>query len=394
MLGDSKISPLYPIFPNLLFVFDSSIVAGLVLIVACVLATALALGWWTRVAAVCLWFIWATLFSRNPLIANPGLPMVGWLLLFIALLPPAPYGSLDATRGDTNRSFAWKISPQMFFVLWAVMALAYSFSGLTKIWDPDFGGFAGGSPSWMNGDALSHVLNNPLARPWMLRDFVLAAPASVLALATWGVLALELLFAPLAILKRARPYLWCAMLAFHVGLLLLIDFADLTVGVLMFHLFALDPDWFGSREMKQPALLFYDGDCGLCHGAVRFLLHEDRGGTRFRFAPLGSDATSSSVSGLDTAELADSIIVVTNRGELLQKSRAVIYCLNSLGGLWHVATAPTRLVPRALADGLYDLIAKHRRRWFAKPTDVCPLVPPELRSRFLSGSTGGRRGNS
>ena len=36
----------------------------------------------------------------------------------------------------------------------------------------------------------------------------------------------------------------------------------------------------------SPELVFYDGDCGLCHRTVRFLLARDPEGSLFLFAPL------------------------------------------------------------------------------------------------------------
>ena len=37
------------------------------------------------------------------------------------------------------------------------------------------------------------------------------------------------------------------------------------------------------------ATIFYDGDCGLCHRAVRVVLAADPEGRAFRFAPLGGE---------------------------------------------------------------------------------------------------------
>ncbi|HZH02738.1 MAG TPA: DCC1-like thiol-disulfide oxidoreductase family protein [Myxococcaceae bacterium] len=43
-------------------------------------------------------------------------------------------------------------------------------------------------------------------------------------------------------------------------------------------------------DASDSDILFYDGGCGLCHRAVRFVLARDPAG-RFRFAPLGGSAT-------------------------------------------------------------------------------------------------------
>lgn len=43
------------------------------------------------------------------------------------------------------------------------------------------------------------------------------------------------------------------MLAMHLGILTVVDFADLTGGMLMIHLFAFDPSWFQSRLINSNA---------------------------------------------------------------------------------------------------------------------------------------------
>jgi hypothetical protein len=192
-----------------------------------------------------------------PLITNPSLPFVGWLLLAHAFLPPAPCGSLDGRRRP-DLAAAWHMPPAIYAVAWVVMALGYSYSGYTKLL----------SPSWVDGTALARVLENPLARPGWLREAIVSLPGWLLHLGTWAALALELGFAPLALFRRLRPWLWGAMLAMHLGLIVLIDFADLSLGMVMVHLFTFDPGWIrlpavsAARERQEtgtPALASTSG---------------------------------------------------------------------------------------------------------------------------------------
>ena len=39
-------------------------------------------------------------------------------------------------------------------------------------------------------------------------------------------------------------------------------------------------------------------------------------------------------------------------------------------------------IPRPLHDVVYDLIARIRYRVFGRRDDLCPIVPPDLRTRF------------
>jgi len=73
------------------------------------------------------------------------------------------------------------------------------------------------------------------------------------------------------------------MICMHVGLLVLVNFSDLTAGMLILHFFTFDPAWIPSPR-AQGQTIFFDGTCGLCHGFVRFVLREDRSAEPFSFA--------------------------------------------------------------------------------------------------------------
>jgi predicted DCC family thiol-disulfide oxidoreductase YuxK len=132
----------------------------------------------------------------------------------------------------------------------------------------------------------------------------------------------------------------------------------------------------------MPDTVFYDGHCGLCHHFVRFLIARDKAGVLFQFSPLGSEAFHRQISEEIRAKLPDSIVIVAD-GDILVRSRAAIRALGRLGGLWRCFAIACRVVPRPLADVVYDFIASIRRRIFGMPEDVCPVIPPELRKRFL-----------
>ena len=128
--------------------------------------------------------------------------------------------------------------------------------------------------------------------------------------------------------------------------------------------------------------LFYDGHCALCHRAVRFAVRRDRGRPRVRFAPIGGESFERLVPAERRRQLPDSVLVLTAEGELLARSEAVRYLLRRAGGVWRLAARLAALLPRRQRDALYDLVARHRRRWFGRTGELCPVLPPELRQRF------------
>jgi predicted DCC family thiol-disulfide oxidoreductase YuxK len=131
-----------------------------------------------------------------------------------------------------------------------------------------------------------------------------------------------------------------------------------------------------------PEMLFYDGHCGLCHRAVKFVLKYDRTGRAFRFAPLQGETFSALVPEAERAALPDSVIVRTADGALLVRTAAFIHILRRLGGGWRALAAILDVVPRGLRDAAYDFVARVRYRIFGRRDDVCPIVPTELRKRF------------
>jgi predicted DCC family thiol-disulfide oxidoreductase YuxK len=224
-------------------------------------------------------------------------------------------------------------------------------------------------------------------------------PEVLIAAATWGVLGAELLFAPLALVRRIRPWLWLAMLGMHLGLVALVDFTDLSAGMLLLHFFIFDPGWIaprvprGSAEVTSegaPAshtVIFYDGSCGLCHRTVRFLLAEDADGIRFRFAPLDSDLFAEVCalpsSGFeDGGRVPDSVLVYRPGRRLLVRTEGVLELGHQLGGLWRIVSTVVGWLPLSMLNAGYDFIARTRHHLFARPEDSCPLLPPDLRDRF------------
>jgi hypothetical protein len=210
---------------NVLWWADGWAVTVTVVTLAALLAGALAAGWHDRSAAILLAYLNACLLGRNPLIANPALPYLGWLLLAHAALP---------------RDSSVKQRRAVFLVAWTLLAVGYGYSGAQKL----------GSPSWIDGSAFSRVLENPLARDTSLRTLLLASPPAVLQAATWGVLGFELAFAPLAVVRAIRPWAWLGMVVLHLCLMAVVSFADLTVGMLVVHLATFDPAWRPREPFK------------------------------------------------------------------------------------------------------------------------------------------------
>lgn len=129
-------------------------------------------------------------------------------------------------------------------------------------------------------------------------------------------------------------------------------------------------------------IVFYDGHCGLCHSAVRFVVKHDRTGTAFRFAPLYGKTFEATVPVDQRPGPCDSIVVQSDAGLLLMRSDAWVHILQRLGGRWKKLAALVAAIPRPLRDVFYNVIARIRYRVFGRRDDLCPVVPRNLHARF------------
>ena len=231
VLADARLNLTYGILPNILEHYDSPAFVTVFLVAMSIFAVAFAFGFQRRFIALLLWYGWACLFDRNNLINNPSIPYIGLILLLTLLVP-------TGEARTYMRNQRWKFPKMVYWTAWILTAAGYSFSGWMKL----------RSPSWIDGSALYHVLNNPLARPGLVRDFLLALPASCLRTLTWASLGAELLCLPLSVTGRGRSIAWSILVAMNLGIVFTINFADLTMGMLLLHLFTFDPSWIGKGD--------------------------------------------------------------------------------------------------------------------------------------------------
>jgi hypothetical protein len=229
VLPSAALNPTHGILPNVLAWSDSPAFVTTFLLALVGLSVLFALGVARHAAALLLWYGWACLFNRNVLISNPSIAYVGLLLLLTTLVP----GREALRLGRKTATDAFYVPAAVYWTAWLLMAAGYTFSGIVKL----------ASPSWVDGTALWHVVQNPLARDGLLRNLVLLMPAWGFQLLTWKALALEILFLPLALWRWTRPVVWLAMVMMHIGILGLVSFADLSAGMLMVHVFTLDSRW-------------------------------------------------------------------------------------------------------------------------------------------------------
>ena len=127
-------------------------------------------------------------------------------------------------------------------------------------------------------------------------------------------------------------------------------------------------------------LVMFDGVCNLCNGFVQFLIRRDPQ-ARFVFASLQSGFASDQLHRHGVNPRALHSVIVIDQGKMYQRSDAVLRVVGYLPVLWPMLKV-FWLVPRFIRDGVYNVIAASRYKWFGRQ-DACMLPDPSLRARFM-----------
>ena len=130
---------------------------------------------------------------------------------------------------------------------------------------------------------------------------------------------------------------------------------------------------------KHPIILF-DGVCNLCNNAINFVIKQDPKEI-FVFASLQSEIGQQILKKYNLPLQQLSSFVLLQNDKIYTKSTAAIKVAQQLNGLWKCFYI-FNLVPVFIRDGVYNIIAKNRYKWFGKQ-DACMIPSPQLKQRFL-----------
>ena len=141
---------------------------------------------------------------------------------------------------------------------------------------------------------------------------------------------------------------------------------------------------------ESRSLLLYDGLCGFCNNAVRWVIKHDHA-DRFRFAPqqsvLAADLLSQSGIDREAMLAGNSVYLVLHPGtanqQLLTRSDVGVNIMMLLGGRWRILGKVLRAIPPFLRNAAYALFARNRYL-FTRKYQTCPLPTAAERIKFLA----------
>ncbi|NEW81627.1 MAG: thiol-disulfide oxidoreductase DCC family protein [Mariniphaga sp.] len=127
-------------------------------------------------------------------------------------------------------------------------------------------------------------------------------------------------------------------------------------------------------------IVLFDGVCNLCNKTVKFIIRNDSK-AKFRFASVQSESGQLLLGQLGfPLDRFDSLVYISD-SKFYVKSTAVLRILRELGRGWQLLYAFV-IIPLFLRDGVYNLIAKRRYKWFGK-RETCLIPSQEYQVRFL-----------
>ena len=129
-------------------------------------------------------------------------------------------------------------------------------------------------------------------------------------------------------------------------------------------------------------IVFFDGVCNLCNGAVQFIIRKDPEGY-FKFSSLQSSIAADLLAKAGhpiKSDRMDSIILLEN-SRVYTRSDAVLQISKNLSGVWKFFYGFI-IIPRPVRNAIYDWVASNRYKWFGRK-DSCMVPTGDLISRFL-----------
>lgn len=129
-------------------------------------------------------------------------------------------------------------------------------------------------------------------------------------------------------------------------------------------------------------ILIFDGKCVLCSGFAEFVMRRDPE-KQFRFLAAQTALGQALFEhlGLDTRDYESNILL--EDGRAYWKWESAIRACARLGIPWSWMAGLGRLVPAAIGDRLYDLVAANRMRLFGQ-REKCYLPEPRDNDRFIA----------
>ncbi len=120
-------------------------------------------------------------------------------------------------------------------------------------------------------------------------------------------------------------------------------------------------------------IIYYDGECGLCHLAVRFILRVDSK-SKFYFSPLYK--LDNNLKNIDS-------IILKKGNMIFYEGQAIIMIFENIENNWNYLAKVLKLIPINVLNTAYRWVSRNRAKISVKKVSSCPMVPSYYQKRFI-----------
>jgi len=366
------------IFDRVPFVEQASPVVDLFLSLWAVLAACIALGLYTRLAAVGNYLLWLVFVGFTPmwLDFDGGFDQMMTGISFLLMFLPAERGlSLDNLRWKLNYSAPGRpyrpkdtVSVLCYYLPVAiVLGFLYLDAGLHKL-SAEF--WRNGMGAWLPPTHPYYM--SPLGLGWLLDNEWLERTIG------YSLIVFQFLFLPLFWFRFARAPLLLIGASFHTGIILSLNIYQFGFGMLAPYALLVPFSWWRALRFSSPRLtVFYDGQCPLCKRTVAFLSHFDGLGAVV-FKDLQTHAQDCrALDQIPSAELLKDLYAVDGAGRLSAGVDTYRRVLSAM--VWPAPVAWVVGLPGCLqvAKAVYRRVADNRARLACDASCAVPAARPE-----------------
>ncbi|MEI7626900.1 MAG: DCC1-like thiol-disulfide oxidoreductase family protein [Bacteroidota bacterium] len=126
-----------------------------------------------------------------------------------------------------------------------------------------------------------------------------------------------------------------------------------------------------TNPYTSKSVILFDGYCNLCSWAVQFVVKRDKK-KKFKFASLQSEYGIKILLENNLPATDFNSLVLVEIGKIYTQSTGALKIARSLSGLWPIFYAAI-ILPAFIRDGIYNLIARNRYKWFGRK-EACFLL--------------------
>lgn len=240
----------WPGFLDVMFVRSGGRLFDIAYMAAIIFGILLMIGFYTRASAILALLMWMSLYVANPFVGSGGDSMLRMVLLYLCFMDSGKRWSVDdwlrRRRGSTPSRMPALVANVLhntgLVLIIHQIVIVYVSSALWKVQ----------SVKWMDGTAVYYPLHVEAYSPWRDHIHLLTDHGSIVWVATYTAIGIQLLLPVLLIYRPSRIFALLTVLGMHLGI-------GLFLGILFFSLVMVAADALLISDKNWERLALWSG---------------------------------------------------------------------------------------------------------------------------------------